>query len=867
MVITESLQIIDKPMDEKIVVRNKGGGCIVKHPPLFSSDGKYVYILCGWCVSAYSVQTGECAFQFQTESREELVSIATYGDQLCTVTASGKVMIWKSSTSGSRRQLKLALEDNFVVAKLFTVASENRARDFDFVVAVRRKDMKDLHLWLYSAKSGKAISNIYVCADDKPHSVSVCDQFVATIKHDRLTAIAFDRSIKKYSTLAGSDRLWNVIACAPEAKGLAAGDNTGRILFWPQPFFSQARAVFHWHTLPVLAITFSASGSYMYSGGGEGVMVRWNVEVSNVRNFLPRLPAPIVHLNVSPDNQHVAIATQDNGVQLADSQNRVTSVIQKMSWGLTPVEGTPLVPAGLVWDPLSRSIVLNGRPGHLQFFNTDDNKLLYNLDITGQNYLTQERHKDIINAEVTQVAVSHDGKWMVTVETRDDHEYFFETLLKFWQYKFNARQFSLNTCIQLPHQGQVNAVKFQPAGAFPDQYLLVTTGADCKFRTWVPSVSDSIHSEGLRWTCDSIGQYRTQPAHGAAFSADGSVLGVTFGPSLTLWDTETTQLITSLTRDNSTLRAIEFGTRECCHLVVTAGDSHLIVWNLLILRVAWSLPLGPSLLCSDPLSSHMAVFTPDSSVFVFSPSDPKPVYERHNLCSPGTSVLAAIFVPRSHVLADTSAPWCAHSQLHFIDSNQELQYLELESERDPEQSYGQSSSLVTPVTPFSILTARKSSSAVDRLQASRHEQFGTAGDTAVRKLLRNPAHTMPHIHLFCKSFMKSLSVSRETGNEKRQNDEEDPEEIQKMDVDEDSDASVKTSEPESPTKIYNRTSSNDINANGEEGRNSPKKGIKEVPSKTKQRRRSNKERKSPTKKNSFSFDDLDTDWLSLQDNR
>lgn len=54
-------------------------------------------------------------------------------------------------------------------------------------------------------------------------------------------------------------------------------------------------------------------GSYMYSGGGEGVMVRWNMEVSNMRNFLPRLPAPILHLTVSPDNQSVAISTQDNG--------------------------------------------------------------------------------------------------------------------------------------------------------------------------------------------------------------------------------------------------------------------------------------------------------------------------------------------------------------------------------------------------------------------------------------------------------------------------------------------------------------------------------------------------------------------------
>lgn len=51
----------------------------------------------------------------------------------------------------------------------------------------------------------------------------------------------------------------------------------------------------------------------MYSGGGERVLVRWNLEATNVRNFLPRLPAPILHLAVSPNNQAVAIATQDNG--------------------------------------------------------------------------------------------------------------------------------------------------------------------------------------------------------------------------------------------------------------------------------------------------------------------------------------------------------------------------------------------------------------------------------------------------------------------------------------------------------------------------------------------------------------------------
>lgn len=68
----------------------------------------------------------------------------------------------------------------------------------------------------------------------------------------------------------------------------------------------------------------------MYSGGGERVLVRWNLEASNVRNFLPRLPAPILHLAVSPNNQAVAIATQDNGEDVAVSHNYLVLVWWKL---------------------------------------------------------------------------------------------------------------------------------------------------------------------------------------------------------------------------------------------------------------------------------------------------------------------------------------------------------------------------------------------------------------------------------------------------------------------------------------------------------------------------------------------------------
>jgi len=54
-------------------------------------------------------------------------------------------------------------------------------------------------------------------------------------------------------------------------------------------------------------------GNHFYSGGTENVLVKWFCENTETRHYLPRLPANIVHLSATEDNQFVAISTQDNG--------------------------------------------------------------------------------------------------------------------------------------------------------------------------------------------------------------------------------------------------------------------------------------------------------------------------------------------------------------------------------------------------------------------------------------------------------------------------------------------------------------------------------------------------------------------------
>lgn len=54
-------------------------------------------------------------------------------------------------------------------------------------------------------------------------------------------------------------------------------------------------------------------GGHMYTGGGECVLVKWTLANPQYKSFLPRLPAPIKHLTIAPDNLYVAVSTLDNG--------------------------------------------------------------------------------------------------------------------------------------------------------------------------------------------------------------------------------------------------------------------------------------------------------------------------------------------------------------------------------------------------------------------------------------------------------------------------------------------------------------------------------------------------------------------------
>lgn len=54
------------------------------------------------------------------------------------------------------------------------------------------------------------------------------------------------------------------------------------------------------------------SGSHLYSGGGESVLLKWNL-FNEQKSMLPRMGDPIECIVVSKDNSYVVTTHSDNG--------------------------------------------------------------------------------------------------------------------------------------------------------------------------------------------------------------------------------------------------------------------------------------------------------------------------------------------------------------------------------------------------------------------------------------------------------------------------------------------------------------------------------------------------------------------------
>lgn len=321
-------------------------------------------------------------------------------------------------------------------------------------------------------------------------------------------AIAQDNRLHVHTLRGNADhRTWRSAAkssltCVrthPLEELCATGDDMGRIFVWRCLFGERGSQpntrLYHWHHTTVNTLCFSETGSQFYSGGNESVLVRWHLGQSDQqRSFLPRVAGCPVHLAVSRDNQKIALATNDNGIQLLNSQFKPLAVVQNFTWVADDKTVAEKFPIGLRVNPRNSALMLNGRVGHLQFFSTHTRSLLYNLDTTGQNRLSLETAKVLYNTCITHAAISMD--WLVTGELLDDQQTSVELRLKFWHFSAEKQTYVLNTQVELPHEGGLTALEFSSAYE-TENLMCATAGKDNVLKVWTLEASDNVNSKWM----------------------------------------------------------------------------------------------------------------------------------------------------------------------------------------------------------------------------------------------------------------------------------------------------------------------------------------------------------------------------------
>ncbi|CAF5049173.1 unnamed protein product, partial [Rotaria sp. Silwood1] len=155
--------------------------------------------------------------------------------------------------------------------------------------------------------------------------------------------------------------------------------------------------------------------------------------------FRPRLGAPIIHVTSSNDQTFYACTHSDNTLHLIESNLSIQRTIGGINHMFLPQQAS--LPAGIHVFNCQQALVMNsGKPDYLQFTSIDNGKLLYKLDIVGENYVSpNEIAEQCVFTDIKRLAIDPTDTWLVTFEERssntnsDDHQN--ERKLRFW--KFN----------------------------------------------------------------------------------------------------------------------------------------------------------------------------------------------------------------------------------------------------------------------------------------------------------------------------------------------------------------------------------------------------------------------------------------------
>ncbi|KAH8377198.1 hypothetical protein KR093_004054 [Drosophila rubida] len=536
--------------EDRLELQHLAGGSIVQHAPVFSEQGRFIFVRCNLKVQVFVTSTGELTRELN-DATSPLISLELdikQPDLLLGCTSSGQLLRWHWRTGVLQKQIDLNLGRDGTEVMTFNLLNMYKGGDTACAFAtVKRKNGKSLKWYLFNTSTGAPIE--INCSLRLKTRTPIVDVGKGNFKYIALAQGLLLNFVHYETWKCVRYKHEMPITCvrlSPHELMAATGTQYGRIVVWRQFDDASAvkRTIHHWHSTPVTCLAFTPTGMSFYSGGFERVLVKWSLLSVQERRFLPRMSSVIRHVVISDGNEQVLACTADNALQFIDPiEMKLQSSLQHFTYALSDNSDNGLFPIGLCLNPRTNSLVLNGRIGQLQFYSAYTKSLLYNLRVVEGNVQSVEPRTIIYNTCVTRAAFNIN--WMATGEVYNDQQNFPELQLKFWQYHEKLQTYMLNTNIELPHQDGFVAIVFSNQFQV-DNLRCASAGKDNVIKLWTISDSENIYKRNVMWSCEAQASYKQQRLESICFSQDGSLLAAGYGHTLVLFDARTLRLLHAL---------------------------------------------------------------------------------------------------------------------------------------------------------------------------------------------------------------------------------------------------------------------------------------------------------------------------------
>ncbi|XP_062078686.1 uncharacterized protein LOC133783156 isoform X2 [Humulus lupulus] len=808
----------------------RGGKSFVSAPPAFSNDAKRLLVCTGPTVSIFSTSTGLqiSSLEGHTAAVTSVVVVPASSPAskvLCfcwTASLDGTIRYWDFSVPELMKTVEVKMPIYSMVIPSLLVQSdkdkENEPHLFAYVsvenTKVQEKNVKALRgqIKKFNLTKSRMAGGVILRETPQPEFLTIspsgsyfgiCNK--RTIHIWKVPKSDSERAVAKKISLHHTKSL-TVVAFHPTERIVAAGDKSGRILIWrsfgSQTFRTSNKLVneklinneeerpgvrgddeadscstWHWHPSGVNVLSFSADGSYLYSGGREGVLTVWQLETGK-KKFLPRIGSPLLYFTDSPDPSLSSISCADNHIHILKMPSM--EILKSISGIKLPVSH-PEINEGLyskfAFDCSAGLIALRAENYCVQLYSLLEDREVSEIQVCERNH----QPGDEVTMGVTQIALSKDGSTMCTSDVKLPEDGIGSLVcLKFWESDTLNKNFSLSTIVYEPHRDAgISSVAFHPS-----RRMAVSTSNGGDFKIWVSHDEIQKNRETVKnsgWMCHSVGSYKKKPMTAAAFSADGSVLAVAAETVITLWDPENNVLVAVLGEIQTPITFLSFAGKSDYLVAVSQGSKpQLSVCNMSKLSVSWSYKLQvEDLACALDLSmfavlvllksstglgsNETALQGRDGVILLFSVTDPVPVATWSVRKAKGGG-LAFIQGNQTSFQNNIFNGKPSQELLVYVDGDHEFVVFDPRSSETQELSLTGQQNLATVEETGQLGYASLYGELPEFELKSNNELLAPSGpsERPWETIFSGSSHNLPPLTKLCSAFLESLMEKRST---------------------------------------------------------------------------------------------------------